>query len=364
MKNYNEDVLLNMSSGLIVMDNKGILQTINPQAEKIIGRSKEDVIGKKHAEIWPLEKEFVRKLSHLSAEDNGLFKETKFHVGNIEKTLAITTTPLKDMQKKIKGKLAVINDLTEFNKLEMHVRRSDKLTALGRMAAGVAHEIKNPLTSMRLFVQMMSSRQGTDPKFWAEHSDILMNELDRLDKIVGDFVGFAKTPELKLEDVQLSELIDKVLRLINIQAQELKVLIDVMVDHSLIIKGDGQRLVQVLMNLILNAMQAMPQGKKDGRIILRAKELSNKMAEIEVIDNGAGITKENLDKLFTPFFTTKEKGTGLGLSIIHRLIEEHGGQIDVKSKLGVGTTFIITLPTPETRGIIPVDFTEKAVEIH
>jgi signal transduction histidine kinase len=137
-----------------------------------------------------------------------------------------------------------------------------------------------------------------------------------------------------------------------------------MIDDTIKIKGDTQRLTQVLMNLILNAIQAMPLEKRDGYIILRAKEIKSRMAQIDIVDNGCGIPKENMEKLFTPFFTTKEKGTGLGLSIIHRLIEEHGGMIDVTSEVGTGTTFMITLPMPDSLPILKAEKIPSLLEVH
>jgi PAS domain S-box-containing protein len=345
MKNYNEDILSNMASGVIVMDSKGCLQKINRQAEILTGKTQKEVLGKKPAALWPQEKDFREVLSQAKNESN--LKEITFKSNKDKQHFCVTITLLKDVHDKVKGKLAVIVDTTELKKLEQQVRRSDKLSALGRMAAGVAHEIKNPLTSMRLFIQMMNEKYHSDHSFWDAHNGILLNELDRLDKIVGDFVGFAKTPELKIEPLKLNDIIEKVLRLIKVQAQEQKFTIDVILNKSLMISGDAHHLTQIFINLILNAMQAMPADRSEGRLILKAKKTKNKTVEIKFIDNGEGTPEENMEKLFTPFFTTKEKGTGLGLSIIHKLIEEHGGTINVTSKVGTGTTFIVNLPAAE-----------------
>jgi PAS domain S-box-containing protein len=369
MKNYNEDILDNMSSGIIVTNNAGQIQSVNHQAEQIIGCKQKDIIGSEPRQIWSDQPKFVSAVSNLSHGRLKLREITFNADSDDEKTLTIHTTALKDVKGNIKGRLAVITDVTDLKKLELQVQRSDKLSALGRMAAGVAHEIKNPLTSMRLFVQMMTRRYTRDPEFWDKYSDILLTELDRLDKIVGDFVGFAKTPALSMEQVELQEILTKVMRLIKVQAQAQKVIFIVEVPEKLIVYGDKERLSQVFLNLILNALQAMPEKKRDGEIKIAAKKAKNKQVEVSIADNGCGIPKQNLEKLFLPFFTTKDRGTGLGLSIIHRLIEQHGGSIDVESTVDVGTTFTITLlqeePTiikPETvkqKTGMPISYVEK-----
>jgi len=363
MKNYNQDIIAGMMSALIVVDNEGIIRTFNAQAEKITGKKKKEVIGKKPIDIWTDSDGFF-KLITSPPNKKKPFNQISFKKGSDILHISLTMTPLKDHSKKVKGKLIVINDLTEMKSLELQVRRSDKLSALGRMAAGVAHEIKNPLTSMRLFIQMMATRFKKDPSFWDNHNEILLNEIDRLNRIVVDFVDFAKSPEIEWESVRLIEIIEKVLRLIKVQAQESKVQIEVMVDGDIFVRGDAQRLTQIILNLVLNALQAMTTPNHKGLIVIKAKEYKSKIIKIEIADNGCGIPKEHIDKLFTPFFTTKERGTGLGLSIIHKLVEEHDGSIDVKSKEGKGTTFVIKLPIPrKADNIIPVEIAGQEVSI-
>ncbi|MFC1478908.1 GAF domain-containing protein, partial [Candidatus Margulisiibacteriota bacterium] len=311
-----EDILAHMSSGVMVIDDQGKLQTFNHQAEVITTMKKQQVLGRGIRDLWGTDKEFADSLLTLD-QAGPVLKEVTLNLEDGEKTIAMTTTPLVDSNSKLKGSLVVLNDLTELKKMELHIRRSDRLSALGKMAAGVAHEIKNPLTSMRLLVQMMKRYGESNFQLWESNCDILIDELDRIDKIVHDFVGFAKTPKLKKERVDIYSILEKVLRLIKIQAQEAGVSLKFEADKHHEVHGDAQRLTQVFMNLIINAIQAMPPDKKDGLIVISSKPVWDNKARIVVSDNGSGVSAENIENLFTPFFTTKEKGTGLGLSIIH-----------------------------------------------
>ncbi|MFH1429754.1 MAG: ATP-binding protein, partial [Candidatus Margulisiibacteriota bacterium] len=339
-----EDILAHMSSGVMVIDDQGKLQTFNHQAEIITSLQKQQVLGKSINDLWGgVDKGFYDSLLTLDMTEPAL-REVTLNLEDGEKTIAMTTTPLLDSNSKLKGRLVVLNDLTELKKMELHIRRSDRLSALGKMAAGVAHEIKNPLTSMRLLTQMMKRYGEANFQLWESNCDILIDELDRIDKIVNDFVGFAKTPKLKIEKVNIYSILEKVFRLIKIQAQESGVNMKLNVDKQLEVQGDAQRLTQVFMNLIINAIQAMPPDKKDGLVVISSKAVWDSKAQIVVSDNGSGIFPESMENLFTPFFTTKEKGTGLGLSIIHKIMEEHDGAIDVESIPGEGTEFTVSIP--------------------
>jgi signal transduction histidine kinase len=240
-----------------------------------------------------------------------------------------------------------VNELETLNKeldhLEHQVRRSDKLSALGTMAAGIAHEIKNPLASMKLFTQLMDEK-GNDPSFWKNYNGILSQEIGRLEKIVESFLGFARQKELHFENISLKEVIVTVLNLSAPQAKRMGVELKFHHLGDYWVRADKEQLIQVILNLVLNAIDAKDDSKKISKNELPYIELHLTKFGLQIKDNGIGIAPENLEKLFTPFFTTKEKGTGLGLSIVHKIIEDHRGSIDVESQVGVGTTFNIHLP--------------------
>jgi len=243
-----------------------------------------------------------------------------------------------------------VNELETLNKeldhLEHQVRRSDKLSALGTMAAGIAHEIKNPLASMKLFTQLMDEK-GDDPTFWKNYNGILSQEIGRLEKIVESFLGFARQKELHFENISLKEVIVAVLNLSAPQAKKMGVELKFQHLGDYWVRADKEQLIQVILNLVLNAIDA--KGTQSPFI-----EVCLTNFGLQIKDNGIGIAPENVEKLFTPFFTTKEKGTGLGLSIVHKIIEDHHGSIDVSSQVGVGTTFNIHLPAVSEKTYLKV----------
>ncbi len=353
MKNYNENILKYMTSGVITVDTHGKILTFNRAAEKITGLTAADVQNKDIGTICPQGCIIAKALQGPCQNLQGVFTDRS----GTEKQLALSTVELRQGNGNNGGMLTVMSDISELKHLESQVRRADRLSILGTMAAGLAHEIKNPLASMKLFVQLMSE-SWQDPNFWTMYGNIMNSEVERLCQVVEDFLGFARSYDLKLDASDIRELFAKVHALLKTQMINANVHLELHAPEQLPqVMLDHQRMTQVFMNLILNAMQAMPEERADKRIRIELIPAPGAIT-VQLSDNGAGITPENLEKLFTPFFTTKKKGTGLGLSIVQRIIEEHGGKISVKSTVNVGTTFTMILPTAEksTR-------TEKVLEL-
>lgn len=219
--------------------------------------------------------------------------------------------------------------------------QSEKLAALGTMAAGIAHEIRNPLTSLQLFVQMMAERFD-DHEFREKFTQVVPPEIERLNRIVNDLVSFAKPSKLTREPAQINEILDKTVRLSEISFKKLNVKVVKEFSEVPKVLVDSQQIMQIFLNLIMNGAQAMANGGT-----LTVKTYYDDIAKVvcvDVKDTGIGISEANLKKLFSPFFSTKEGGTGLGLAITRRIIEEHNGKIKVKSAIGEGTTFTVELP--------------------
>jgi two-component system sensor histidine kinase PilS (NtrC family) len=248
---------------------------------------------------------------------------------------------LKDSAGKQIGLIGVFQDLTELKAMEAEVKRKEKWALIGELSASIAHELRNPLASLKGSVEMLREKKVPE-----EHADQLMDialsEMDRLNSIITDFLLYAKPRQLSKEQFDLNQSLKDVVTLLQSSDSNGKdVKISASLDGNLFITGDAGQIQQVFWNLSLNAVDAVSD---NGSIDIYTKKNSSTVA-IVIADNGKGIDKEDIDKVFYPFFTTKEKGTGLGLSIAHKIIEEHKGKLEVKSSgRGKGSTFKITLP--------------------
>jgi signal transduction histidine kinase len=223
---------------------------------------------------------------------------------------------------------------------EEQLRRADRLSALGELSAGMAHEIRNPLGSIRGAAEILKDDYAPDaPK--REFIQILIKETDRLNRIVQEFLDFARPKQPEFQPADLNEVIESVLTLVAQEARKANVKVEKRLDPSIGKRSlDTGLLKQAFLNLVLNAIQAMPAG---GALAVESA-LRNNVVEVKVSDTGTGIAEENLKKLFSPFFTTKKNGTGLGLAITYRIVRNHKGDIDVESGPGKGTTFTVRIP--------------------
>lgn len=348
-RDYIEKIIQSMVDGVLTVDNKGTITTYNLAAEKITGRREKDVLGRTCEEIWG------KRGVITSVVDNALNRKSYF---NFEAGLAspergmvpvsFSSTVLLDPHGRKMGALVTLRDLSEVKELEGKVRRADKLAALATMAAGMAHEIKNPLSSMKVLSQLLPKKID-DPEFRSKMEEILPREIDRIDRIVESLLGFARATSLTFEKADLNAIIEENVKYFERQATEAEIKINRHYASLPPVEIDHDQMSQVFSNLILNAIQAMhgggeltvttAPGKKDGDVLRTVK--------VSVADSGHGIPEETLKKLFDPFFTTKYGGTGLGLTITHSIVDGHKGYIDVDSRVGKGTTFTVTLPVDQ-----------------
>jgi signal transduction histidine kinase len=229
------------------------------------------------------------------------------------------------------------------------LRRADRLSSLGLLTAGLAHEIRNPLVAIRTFTQLLPERYN-DAEFREGFQGLALKEVDRICGLINDLLSFARPSRPNVAEENMNDVVDGIARILETEAKEKGV--EITRDFGLNLPRvwiDREQMKQVFMNLILNAIQAMRGG---GSIFISTRLVSREEAghsgqfvQVEVRDTGVGIPAENLDHIFDPFFTSKDEGSGLGLSISHQIVQEHGGYVTVESKVGVGTTFFINLPT-------------------
>lgn len=241
----------------------------------------------------------------------------------------------------------LVNDLSAENiKLYRGLIQADKMGAIGVVAAGMAHEIKNPLASIKGLTQVLPENLD-DREFIAKYVEIVPRQLDRINRIVEDLLAFGRPKELVVRPVDPAKVVTDVLRLVEGQCRQAGIMVVTDGQPTPVVNADPERLAQVFMNIILNAVQAMRGG---GELKVRISQ-QDKAVQIEISDTGEGIAAEKLPNIFDPFYTTKERGSGLGLAVTYRIVKEHGGEITAESQAGKGTIFKIWLPTVPGRSV-------------
>ncbi len=259
--------------------------------------------------------------------------------------VSFSATPLMDSDGNNIGAVTILRDLREIRELQDKVRRSERLASLGRLASGIAHEIRNPLSSIKGFAQYFQGKLKP-PSQDRGYADIMIKEVERLDRVIAGLLDFARPKEPHLESVAIKEILDHSLTLLQSDLQEKQIEVERHYDDGDInLNIDRDQITQAFLNIFKNSLESMEMGGKL-RITL-GPDRKRRMIEIRVSDTGCGISRENLSRIFDPFFSTKKKGTGLGLAITLKIIENHRGEIVVDSSEGKGTTFRILFPGDE-----------------
>lgn len=267
-----------------------------------------------------------------------MIQEIYYHTLGAKKGyFQITSTPLAGPDGNTQL-LGLIHDVTEIKRFEQQLAHSDRLSSLGRLTAGIAHEIGNPLTSVFSFLQIL--REGETEDFKRESLDTVLYHINRIAEIVRQLSGLSKLPPVEFKNVQVNDIIESSLSLMQYDRRAKSITVAKDISPLPVIVTDGNQLSQVFVNLILNAVDAMRGG---GTLTVRSRD-DDRFIVVKVEDTGFGILQENFQKVFDPFFTTKEKGTGLGLSVSYGIIKGLGGNISVESEFGKGTVFTVTIP--------------------
>jgi len=351
VKNYLHNILESLTTGVVVIDLKGMITTFNRAAEKITGLDSEEVREKNFEEVFIPNLFPKLKLGSgiLTKIEQDIKIETEFfRRGKDILYLSLSTFPVKNQKGEKIGTALTMQDITQLKKLEERANRTDRLAAMGEMAAEIAHEIRNPLGSIELFATTLRrDLEGFgEMQKLAEH---ISSGVRSMNNIISNLLLFIKPqqkPEFGIIDI-VSLLKESLL--FSRDLVESKNSIEVITRYSsepFWVNGDPELIKQVFLNLILNAVQAMPDG---GKLTISAKKLydhqtASNFAAIRICDTGNGVSGIDISKIFDPFFTTKKKGTGLGLTIVHNILKIHGGNIDIESSKEEGTICIMTLP--------------------
>jgi two-component system sensor histidine kinase PilS (NtrC family) len=346
LRALHERIVESIRSGLVTTDLEGHIYTFNAAAEEITGYKQMDVRGQDASIFFGEIKEIIASsLDIHSTQASPRFEADCLTADGLRLRLGFTISPLFSEAGDTTGTVITFQDLTQIRALEETSRRQDRLAAIGRMAASIAHEIRNPLAAMRGSIQMLRADMAGDSS-QTELMEIILRESDRLNRIISDFLSYARPRSIIQTSVNVGELLQQTFMLLRHSAE-------ISPGHSIeeqvpanpaLVNADSEQLQQVFWNLSRNALQAMPAG---GTLRATVHENSNERMRITFSDTGRGMAPEQVEHLFEPFSSTTG-GTGLGLSIVYQIIRDHGGTINVRSREGHGTTITIELPASES----------------
>ena len=327
LNTFHTRLLDNMPDGLLSLNRDFEITSANPAAGKLLGQEN-NVLGKNFSSFLPGQ-----------LKDVGKTRWDQVQIGN--RALEILLLPIREESEY----LVLLRDRTRMKKLENDLEHSRRLAAVGRFAAGMAHEIRNPLSSLKGFAQYFQQKlAGEEPA--ASYAGTMVSEADRLNRVINDMLYLARPRELNLSSVNLEDLFSQVRQLLHMDLQTGKVRV-VQDAGDIHLQADADLLKQALINLVLNSLQAVEEGK--GQITLKASKL-DKMARIDVADNGCGMEEKTLRQASEPFFSTRDSGSGLGLAIVQRIVRDHSGSMDISSEPGKGTRVSLYLPQEEGGG--------------
>ena len=350
------DILTGLVDGVIVTDAGGLVLIWNRAAEEMTGIAGADAVGKKANTVLVdnppvvslIEKTLASGRSYSDYEAELSTKHGSPH------PVGLVTSVLMDGEGVPLGVILTIRDQAGVRDLKERMRRSDRLATLGTIAAGIAHEVKNPLVGIRGAAQLMKSELRSSPgQGLTEYLDVILKEADRLNNVLEGILDFTRLKPREIRAYNIHSILDRVLLLNEENARQRGVVLSRLYDPSLPdIRGNEDQLVQVFLNIIKNAMEAMPTGGKltvvtrmsDQFTTVQSDGRKHQLMVVKITDTGPGISQDHLQNIFTPFFTTKDRGVGLGLALSYQIIQEHLGTIRVESRENEGTTFSVYLP--------------------
>ena len=347
-------ILESLEIGVLVIDRSGALTLANESARKLLSKMPAKPPESHFLDLLGDYPE-IKQIAGAALEAGDYVREVEHTIGPADDSRAVrvTTLPLRDLQKRTIGTLLLVNDVQEVVAMERQMRAAERLSVLGTLAAALAHEIRNPLEALNLNLELLErsldAPDGTDghDQKRRKYLGILESEISRLSGIVENFLSFARPSRRSTNRLQLGEVLKGVTDLVANQAASRGVQVLLVADDTpILVEGSEDQLKQAFLNVIINGLEAMPNG---GRLVVSTASAESggpaaAKATIRIEDTGEGIPAERMGRLFDPFFSTRPHGTGLGLTIAHRVIQDHGGRIQVESAPGKGTTLTVELP--------------------
>jgi two-component system NtrC family sensor kinase len=341
LKDFSENIVESLTVGVLAIDLEGTVEAWNSKMEQLIGVGRSDAVGKPLRQLLPQELALEIEARGDQEQITGIYKH-RFHHQGRPVVLNVSITPLVGKSGERIGRLLLFDDVTQRERLEEQMSQTEKLTSLGLLAAGVAHEVNTPLAVISNYIQMLAKQMPEDDP---RHTiiDKIVKQTFRASEMVNNLLNFSRTGSSELADVDVNRVVEETLSLVAHPLKTSQIQVVKQLTQGIpAVRGSANKLQQVFLNLFLNARDAMPTG---GMLEVRTGS-HNGSVEIEVVDTGNGIPREYIHKIFDPFFTTKAggRGTGLGLSVSYGIIKEHSGKIDVRSTPGRGTSFHVEFP--------------------
>ena len=359
LRTLHQRTVESLKSGLLTTDLDGLVTSFNQEAQRITGLTRTQAIGRDLEQVLPGVR--AMQAGNSAVEPGARARMSYAGPGGRSLHLGVGAYVLRGASGVAGGAVVIFQDVTEVVAMERELRRSERLAAIGELSASIAHEIRNPLAAISGSIQVMQSKRDTQSVESGRLMEIVLREVDRLDRLIGDFLQFARPGEPQIGWVSLADAVREVLEMFEV-SRPVSVAIECDLHPGLGVHADPGQLRQVLWNLLLNAAQAMPNGgvvriaahPRGGRAPQeevsggRMDDHKPVWAELTVMDQGVGIPADVVDRVFDPFFTTKPGGTGLGLAIVHRVIAEHRGVVRVeRGAAGFSTAIRLSLPRAE-----------------
>jgi PAS domain S-box-containing protein len=341
LKDFSENIVESLNVGVLAVDLGGIVESWNTRMEQLFGVQRHDAVGHQLRALLP--EELASEIASRRDEEQitGIYKQRLHHQGKYL-TLNVSITPLVSKSGDRIGRLLLFDDVTQRERMEEQMSQTEKLTSLGLLAAGVAHEVNTPLAVISNYIQMLAKQMPEgDPRQGIIEK--IVKQTFRASEIVNNLLNFSRTSATETADIDVNRVVEETLSLVAHPLKTSQIQVVKQLGETLpAVRGSANKLQQVFLNLFLNARDAMPSG---GMLEVRTAA-HNGSVEIEVADTGAGIPRDHIHRIFDPFFTTKAsgRGTGLGLSVSYGIIKEHAGKIDVRSTPGKGTSFHVEFP--------------------
>ena len=358
---FNRNIIQSLDSGLLTIDLDGKINFLNRTAERILNRNGDELKNVSIYDLFPKMNEVIEGVKRKASDPLSDYQRYQVLLTNHESKklyLGFSISPLTDPDGSLIGYTLIFQDITKIKEMEDHMKRVDKMAAIGLLAAGMAHEIRNPLASLSGSIQVLKSELVLD-EYQQRLMEITIRESERLNALITDFLLFAQPPQTNKMPCEIEQVIEETIELFTHSPsfhEAIRIIRPSLRDHTQVMI-DPDQMRQVFWNLLINAGQAMSNGGEIRIVLEKGNEVfwgtslpfptqrtGKEWVKISITDSGKGIPPQEKEKIFEPFFTTKEQGTGLGLSIVHKIIENHNGVIKVESDVGKGSTFTIFLP--------------------